>query len=188
MKRRKTISRRRGALTMELILIFPVVMLLFILFYQVSVMLLTYHSLQTAVNHAAAAAADAEKISDISDVMKNAVRSWYYEPENLSEITPITPTTEANSWENAENSWKNAEKFSFRILVAPAPDPSNGQVQWAYAKSDDDLTKAKIVAVEAKLPKLSRNYGNYWLLPQFKGVNALQDKKDRFVVSAAAYR
>lgn len=178
MKRRKTISRRRGALTMELILIFPVVMLLFILFYQVSVMLLTYHSLQTAVNHAAAAAADAEKISDISDVMKNAVRSWYYEPENLSEITP---TTEADSWENAE-------EFSFRILVAPAPDPSNGQVQWAYAKSDDDLTKAKIVAVEAKLPKLSRNYGNYWLLPQFKGVNALQDKKDRFVVSAAAYR
>ena len=172
MKRRKTISRRRGALTMELILIFPVVMLLFILFYQVSVMLLTYHSLQTAVNHAAAAAADAEKISDISDVMKNAVRSWYYEPENL------TPT-EADSWENAE-------EFSFRILVAP--DPSNGQVQWAYAKSDDDLTKAKIVAVEAKLPKLSRNYGNYWLLPQFKGVNALQDKKDRFVVSAAAYR
>ena len=142
-------------------------------------MLLTYHSLQTAVNHAAAAAADAEKISDISDVMKNAVRSWYYEPENLSEITP---TTEANSWEK----WENAEEFSFRILVAP--DPSNGQVQWAYAEGDDDLTKAKIVAVEAKLPKLSRNYGNYWLLPQFKGVNALQDKKDRFVVSAAAYR
>ncbi|MDO4424268.1 MAG: TadE/TadG family type IV pilus assembly protein [Planctomycetia bacterium] len=173
MKRRKTISRRRGALTMELILIFPVVMLLFILFYQVSVMLLTYHSLQTAVNHAAAAAADAEKISDISDVMKNAVRSWYYEPDE------ITPTTKADSWENAK-------KFSFRILVAP--DPSNGQVQWAYAESDDDLTNAKIVAVEAKLPKLSRNYGNYWLLPQFKGVNALQDKKDRFVVSAAAYR
>ncbi len=183
MKRRKTISRRRGALTMELILIFPVVMLLFILFYQVSVMLLTYHSLQTAVNHAAAAAADAEEISDISDVMKNAVRSWYYEPENLSKITP---TTEAYSWENAKESWENAEEFSFRILVAP--DPSNGQVQWAYAKSNEDLTKAKIVAVEAKLPKLSRNYGNYWLLPQFKGVNALQDKKDRFVVSAAAYR
>lgn len=175
MKRRKTISRRRGALTMELILIFPVVMLLFILFYQVSVMLLTYHSLQTAVNHAAAAAADAEEISDISDVMKNAVRSWYYEPENLSEITKA-------------DSWENAEEFSFRILVAPAPDPSNGQVQWAYAKSKDDLINAKIVAVEAKLPKLSRNYGNYWLLPQFKGVNALQDKKDRFVVSAAAYR
>lgn len=174
MKRRKTISRRRGALTMELILIFPVVMLLFILFYQVSVMLLTYHSLQTAVNHAAAAAADAEEISDISDVMKNAVRSWYYEP-----VSEITPTTEADSW-------KNAEEFSFRILVAP--DPSNGQVQWAYAKSKDDLSNAKIVAVEAKLPKLSRNYGNYWLLPQFKGVNALQDKKDRFVVSAAAYR
>jgi len=180
MKRRKTISRRRGALTMELILIFPVVMLLFILFYQVSVMLLTYHSLQTAVNHAAAAAADAEEISDISDVMKNAVRSWYYEPESwYYEPEKITPTTDANSWENAK-------KFSFRILVAP--DPSNGQVQWAYAKDDNDLINAKIVAVEAKLPKLSRNYGNYWLLPQFKGVNALQDKKDRFVVSAAAYR
>ena len=48
--------RRKGSLTIELVLIFPVLMLLFFLFFQVSVMLVTYHSLQTTVSHAALAA------------------------------------------------------------------------------------------------------------------------------------
>ena len=42
--------RRKGSLTIELVLIFPVLMLLFFLFFQVSVMLVTYHSLQTTVS------------------------------------------------------------------------------------------------------------------------------------------
>ncbi len=169
-------SRRRGALTMEVILIFPIITLLFILFYQVAVMLLTYCSLQTAAAHAAAVAADAEKIEDVTEVVKNAVQSWYYEPNDLKNIRPA-----------GKEAWNSAENFSFRILISDNSN-GNGPIQWKYAADDADLQNAKLVAVEVKLPLLSKKYGNYWLLPQFKGITAPDDEKDRFVVSAIAYR
>lgn len=196
----KKTARRRGALTMELILIFPIIMLLFILFYQVSVMLLTYHSLQTVAIHAAAVAADTkvtgmnaaasqsanqetnpvnQAVTDaVTEVVKNAVQSWYYGPKDLSTLKPTS-----------KEDWKDASEFSFRILVSSL-DSSNQNPQWRYATSDDDWKNAKLVAVEVKLPQLFQKYGNYWLLPQFKGIEApSQDAaNNNFVVSAVAYR
>ncbi|MGN1275119.1 MAG: TadE/TadG family type IV pilus assembly protein, partial [Thermoguttaceae bacterium] len=79
MKKNKKISRReKGSLTIELVLIFPVLMLLFFLFFQVSVMLLTYHSLQTTVSHAALAATTASSMDEITAVVNAGTANWYY--------------------------------------------------------------------------------------------------------------
>ncbi len=170
-----TRTRRRGALTLELVLIFPILMLLFVLFYQVSVMLLTYHSLQTIVSHAAATASTAETLDDITATIQNGVASWYYAPENLfstDETKKFQPCT-------TEEMWKNPETLTFRVLKID----NDGKGQYATT-----LDKPGTYMVEIRLPKLKSGTINYRLLSQFEGVGAETDTEPAFTVSALAVR
>lgn len=167
--------RRRGALTMELILIFPVLTLLFFLFYQVSVMLLTYHSLQTTVSHAAAAATTASTLEEITEVVRRGTGNWYYEPADLAALAPCTSET---AW----NPTPEMNSVRFRILKKNTLNDA----QWTYAATDADLTGSVEVMVEIKLPNLGESYHWYWLMPQFKGVE--DTPRDSFVVSALGIR
>lgn len=163
-----TRTRRRGALTLELVLIFPILMLLFVLFYQVSVMLLTYHSLQTIVSHAAATASTAETLDDITATIQNGVASWYYAPTDLATLTPSTTKKE---WEK--------DTLTFRIL-------KQGASGWQYVDSDPLPTGP--LMVEIRLPKLESGTIKYHLLSQFKGISAETDTEPAFTVSALAVR
>lgn len=163
--------RKRGALTMELVLIFPVLTLLFVLFFQVSVMLLTYHSLQTTVCHAAAMAGSTGSVAEITQVVANGTAAWYYEPANA--LAPVTD----------QAGWAAASQFSFRILGKTSLDPA---AKWSYVASDADLAAAAEVMVEVKLPNLNSAYQWYWLLPQFVGVE--DPSRKAFTCSALGVR
>ena len=157
--------RRKGSLTIELVLIFPVLMLLFFLFFQVSVMLLTYHSLQTTVSHAALAATTASSIEEVEAVVNAGTANWYYKTEDLSALN-------AEKWD-AENGLK------FRILV-------QGEDGWEYANATDPMpAPGTNMMVEIKLPGMKTKFPHLWLMPQFKGVHK---DSDSFVVSAMGRR
>ena len=157
--------RRKGSLTIELVLIFPVLMLLFFLFFQVSVMLVTYHSLQTTVSHAALAATTASSIEEVEAVVNAGTANWYYKTEDLSALN-------AEEWD-AENGLK------FRILV-------QGEDGWEYANATDPMpAPGTNMMVEIKLAGMKTKFPHLWLMPQFKGVNP---KSDSFVVSAMGRR
>ena len=157
--------RRKGSLTIELVLIFPVLMLLFFLFFQVSVMLVTYHSLQTTVSHAALAATTASSIEEVEAVVNAGTANWYYKTEDLSALN-------AEEWD-AENGLK------FRILV-------QGEDGWEYANATDPMpVPGTNMMVEIKLAGMKTKFPHLWLMPQFKGVNK---KSDSFVVSAMGRR
>ena len=156
--------RRKGSLTIELVLIFPVLMLLFFLFFQVSVMLVTYHSLQTTVSHAALAASTAYSFDEITAVVNAGAANWYYSPESS-----LAPATNAAAW-NAGNGLK------FRILVQDGTG-------WTYANMLP--APGTNMMVEIKLAGMKTKFPNLWLMPQFKGVDA---DSDSFVVSAMARR
>ena len=156
--------RRKGTLTIELVLLFPVLMLLFFLFFQVSVMLVTYHSLQTTVSHAALTATTASSIEEITDVVNAGTANWYYSPENRLE-----PVANEETWE-AENGLK------FRILVQDGTG-------WAYTNMLPG--PGTNMMVEIKLPGMKTKFPHLWLMPQFKGVEA---GSDSFVVSAMGQR
>lgn len=156
--------RRKGSLTIELVLIFPVLMLLFFLFFQVSVMLVTYHSLQTTVSHAALAATTASSLDEITAVVNAGAANWYYSPE--SALAPVTNSEE----------WNDGNELKFRILVQDGTG-------WAYASmlpapGTNMMVEIKLAGMQAKFPQL-------WLMPQFKGVDA---QSDSFVVSAMGRR
>ena len=157
--------RRKGSLTIELVLIFPVLMLLFFLFFQVSVMLVTYHSLQTTVSHAALTATTASSIEEVEAVVNAGTANWYYKTEDLSALN-------AEEWD-AENGLK------FRILV-------QGEDGWEYANATDPMpAPGTNMMVEIKLAGMKTKFPHLWLMPQFKGVNP---KSDSFVVSAMGRR
>ena len=157
--------RRKGSLTIELVLIFPVLMLLFFLFFQVSVMLVTYHSLQTTVSHAALAATTANSIEEVEAVVNAGTANWYYKTESALEAI-----TDEETWE-AENGLK------FRILV---PNSTGG---WTY--TTDLPAPGTNVMVEIELPGMKTKFPHLWIVPQFKGVDS---GSDTFVVSAMGRR
>ncbi|MBQ6109159.1 MAG: pilus assembly protein [Thermoguttaceae bacterium] len=164
MKKNKKISRReKGSLTIELVLIFPVLMLLFFLFFQVSVMLLTYHSLQTTVSHAALAATTASSMDEITAVVNAGTANWYYK---TNELSPITTAEE----------WDDQDDLKFRILEQDGTG-------WKYAVTMPQ--PGTNVMVEIKLGGMKTKYPHLWLMPQFKGVD---EDSDSFVVSAMGRR
>jgi len=163
MKNEKMTQRRKGALTIELVLIFPILMLLFFLFFQVSVMLVTYHSLQTTVSHAALAATTASSVDEVTNVVNAGVASWYYKPS-----AALAPVTTKEQW--------IGDGLKFRILVRSGSD-------WAYtntlpAKGEEVMIEMKLAGAKTLFPRL-------WLVGQFKGV---EESKDSYVVSAMARR
>ncbi|MDO4630207.1 MAG: pilus assembly protein [Planctomycetia bacterium] len=172
-------ARRRGALTLELVLIFPILMLLFILFYQLSVMLLTYHSLQTTVTHAAATATTATTVTDITAVIQKGVDKWYYAPENLTQ----KDSNGTYTFKPADaNMWNSSQTLTFRILK------KNADGKWQYVAADADLTDASQLMVEIRLPKLESGAIKYNLLSQFEGVSDETNTTPGFTVSALAIR
>lgn len=158
--------RRKGSLTIELVLIFPVLMLLFFLFFQVSVMLVTYHSLQTTVSHAALAATTANSIEEVETVVNAGTANWYYKTESALEAV-----TNADDWK-AENGLK------FRILV-------QDETGWTYAPTNTMPPSGTNMMVEIKLAGMKTKFPHLWLMPQFKGVHK---DSDSFVVSAMGRR
>lgn len=156
--------RRKGALTIELVLIFPVLMLLFFLFFQVSVMLVTYHSLQTTVSHAALTATTASSIEEVEAVVNVGTANWYY--KTGSALEAITN----------EEAWVAENGLKFRILEQDGTG-------WKYAAGMPD--PGTNVMVEIELPGMKTKFPHLWIVPQFKGVDS---GSDTFVVSAMGRR
>ena len=145
------LPRRKGSLTIELILIFPVLMLLFFLFFQVSVMLVTYHSLQTTVSHAALTATTASSLDEISLVVNAGTANWYY--GSTGNLSPVTNSAE----------WNAGNDLKFRILVQDGTG-------WTYANmlpapGTNMMVEIKLAGMQTKFPYL-------WLMRQFKGVES----------------
>ena len=142
-------------MTLELVLILPIILLLAAIIYQVSVMLMTYQAIQGASYVAVKVAARSEKESwsevkkEVKNAVKTAVGGWYF---------ASLFTLEGDGDGKVEILYKNNEDEWVKII---------NEESWKEVGHGD------LIAVQVKLENLAGNSKtkHYWLLPQFKGVN-----------------
>lgn len=157
---------RRGSLTLELVLILPIILLVGAIIYQVSIMLMTYQAIQGASYVAVKVAARSDETSfenvqnEVKKAVETAVSGWYF----ASQFDP-------------DNAGGKGKVSIFR---------KNGS-GWAEIEdtSSWNLTSGECIAVQIKLTDLSIHAKQYWLLPQFTGVN---NHYDSFTVNSVCVR
>ncbi len=102
-------STRRGSLTLELVLILPIIFLMVALIYQVSVMLMTYQAVQSAAMLAAKVAVrSGADDTQVKNAVEAATTGWYF----TKGTTPATTTTEYY-FKDTDGEWKTKALGSF---------------------------------------------------------------------------
>ena len=159
---------RRGSMTLELVLILPIILLVAAIIYQVSVMLMTYQAIQgasyVAVKVAARAGDNWDVVeNDVKSAVATAVSGWYFAPLFTSGTDGMVDIYKKEGTE-----WKKIGENS-------------EEISWDTVHSSD------FIAVQIKLTNLAGNAKtkHYWLLPQFKGVD---EPNDTLTVNAVCVR
>lgn len=148
-------STRRGSLTLELVLILPIIFLLVALIYQVSVMMMTHQALQSA----AMLAVKTAKLNDATDVkvqaaVETALKGWYFEKEYNAPL--------------AANRHGTIDLF----YKANASDSWTGPVD---INNVSTIPRGYYIGVQLKVTEMGKTYPQYWLLNQFMGVKKSHD-------------
>ena len=164
---RPTHDPRRGSMTIELILIFPLVLLVLFLFFQMSVVLLTWHSLHATVTFAGNVASEATG-ADAQAAVTSASRGWYY----------ATPAVEYCA---SSSAWNSTSKY-FKIRVLSRGTVAAPATQWSYVTDTATIAPGTVLRVELKLCDMSTHFPQYWLVGQFQGVNTDRNR-DSITVS-----
>ncbi|MDO4569794.1 MAG: TadE/TadG family type IV pilus assembly protein [Planctomycetia bacterium] len=189
-------SQRRGVYTLELVLILPIVLLVAFLFYQLSVMLLTRHALQSTAQLASRVASEKsmeEMTPDyIVEEVNRVTQGWFFQIPHDAQLCDTL-----DEWNNPNT------PFKVRILQDSRGDldgadlndvatPTNSHT-WSFVEKDTPLSSRTLTVVEIRLSKLSSNYPQYWVASSFKGVSvptpdSTDDSADSFTVSAVVFR
>ncbi|MDO4550317.1 MAG: pilus assembly protein [Planctomycetia bacterium] len=98
-KKKKFVSSRRGSLTLEFVLILPIILLMVVLIYQVSVMLMTHQALQSATAAAARVAVTEDNVVNIKEAAKEAVDGWYFADLVTDDTIKILEKTGSGAWQ-----------------------------------------------------------------------------------------
>lgn len=165
--------RRRGVYVLELVLILPIVLLVLMILYQVSVMLTSYQVMRLAVFTASSAAVQADPNQDLKTQIENSLKaslSNYYLGKDLTEADCITWAQDSTAWTNDSNAGK---KILYRILI---PDGKNadGSQKWKYfpeSTAGSSTPLSGTFALEVRFQNLAERFPQYWVLSRFVGVD-----------------
>lgn len=150
-------STRRGSLTLELVLILPIIFLLIALIYQVSVMMMTHQAIQSAAMLATKVAKACDPTDPLADekvrqAMKTAVQGWYFE-DSFNTIGAVDSGSAVTL------------KYFFK-----APNATGWEeTQDTLNLNATAITGKSIIGVQVQVTNLA-SYKQYWLLQQFVGM------------------
>lgn len=145
---------------LELILLLPIILLVFVLLYQVSVMMTTYQALRLTVFNASEAFAQNPVESDVANTIQSAIQGYYFGD------AAVVQAESASGWTTAPASLASVK---YRLLYSTDSGSS-----WNYYVPGMALTAGSLIAVELKLENAENAYKRYWLLSRFANVSAVQ--------------
>ncbi len=158
--RQRSARRRGGMFVLELILILPIILLVLVLLYQVSVMMTTYQALRMTVFNASTAFAQNPVGSDVADTIQAAIQGHYFGD------AAVVQAENAEGWNTAPSSTASVK---YRLLYSTDSGES-----WNYYDPGMTFTNGNLIAVELKLENAEKAYKRYWLLSRFANVSAVQ--------------
>jgi len=155
---------RGGMFILELILLLPIILLVLVLLYQVSVMMTTYQALRLTVFNAATAFAQAPTAAtagtNVTATIKDSISGYYF-----GDAT-VTQATDSTGWTTTSGS---TAIIKYRLLYS-----TDSGTNWKYYDSGTSLATGNWLAVELKLENAENAYKRYWLLSQFVNVTPVQ--------------
>ena len=161
--RQRLACRRGGMFVLELILLLPIILLVLVLLYQVSIMMTTYQALRVTVFNASEAFAQNPVDPDVEDTVEStihsAIQGYYF---RNAEVVP------ANSDSDWATTTSDEASVKYRLLCSP-----DSGTTWSYY-SGTSLENGSLIAVELKLENAENAYKRYWLLNRFANVQAVQ--------------
>ena len=143
---------------LELILLLPIILLVFVLLYQVSVMMTTYQALRVTVFNASEAFAQTPDGSSVAKTIESAIQGYYFGDAAVVQAT-------SSNWETSSS---NTASVKYRLLYS-----TDSGTNWSYY-SGTSLANGSLIAVELKLENAEKAYKRYWLLSRFANVPAVQ--------------
>ena len=168
---RSGVQPRRGVYVLELILILPVILLVLVLLYQVSIMMTTWQTLRTTALNAVITYSQADSAGtggipqQVENAIQESIRNYYF--GNCAIL-------------RAENSagWATSGsvcRIRYRLLYRSKDAAENAP--WSYYDpASSTLAAGDFLAVELKLENADDAFPGYWLLARFTGVNAVQSE------------
>ena len=157
--RQRSARRRGGMFVLELILLLPIILLVFVLLYQVSVMMTTYQALRLTVFNASEAFAQNPLGTDVANTIQSAIQGYYFGDAAVVQAT-------GSNWETASSS---SASVKYRLLYS-----TDYGASWDYYVPGMTLANGSLIAVELKLENAEKAYKRYWLLSRFANVSAVQ--------------
>lgn len=156
---------RRGVFVLELVLLLPVILLVLMILYQVSIMMTSYQVMRMAVFNASRAAAEAsnsgELETDVSQAIKTSVENYF-----LGRGLSLNTSDKNIIYAASKTEWESEKgRIKYRILELNETDQSN---TWKYLAKDS--LPDGIFALEVKFQNLD-DFTSYWVLPLFTGVD-----------------
>lgn len=163
---------RRGVFVLELVLLLPVILLVLMILYQVSIMMTSYQVMRMAVFNASRTAAEAsnsgELETNVSQAIKTSVENYF-----LGRGLSLNTSDKNIIYAASKTEWESEKgRIKYRILELNETDQSN---PWKYLAKDS--LPDGIFALEVKFQNLD-DFTSYWVLPLFTGV----DKKNASMV------
>lgn len=170
---------RRGVFVLELVLLLPVILLVLMILYQVSIMMTSYQVMRMAVFNASRAAAEAsnsgELETDVSQAIKTSVENYF-----LGRGLSLNTSDKNIIYAASKTEWESEKgRIKYRILKLDENDQSN---PWKYLAKDS--LPDGIFALEVKFQNLD-DFTSYWVLPLFTGVD---EKNASMVLSQVTSR
>lgn len=158
--RQRSARRRGGMFVLELILLLPIILLVFVLLYQVSVMMTTYQALRVTVFDASEAFAQNPLGTDVANTIQSAIQGYYFGD------AAVVQAADSN-WETTSS---DTPSVKYRLLYS-----TDFGTSWKYyVPGTTTLTSGNLIAVELKLENAEKAYKRYWLLSRFANVSAVQ--------------
>lgn len=154
---------RRGVFVLELVLLLPVILLVLMILYQVSIMMTSYQVMRMAVFNASRTAAEASNSgkleTDVSQAIKTSVENYF-----LGRGLSLNTSDKNIIYATSKTEWES-EKGRIKYRILELNEKSNS---WKYLAKDS--LPDGIFALEVKFQNLD-DFTSYWVLPLFTGVD-----------------
>lgn len=158
--RKRSSCPRGGMFVLELILLLPIILLVLVLLYQVSIMMTTYQALRVTVFDATTAFAQNPVQPEVEGAIHAAIQGYYFRDATVEQAR------NASEWATVPG---NTATVKYRLLYS-----SDSGNTWNYYTAEMPPAGGTLIAVELKLENAEKAYGRYWLLSRFANVRTIQ--------------
>ncbi len=159
---------------LELVLILPIILLVLMILYQVSIMMTTYQALRTTTFNASMAFSKADTSyikTNVENAISTSIANYYF--GSPTAVTCATSSTGTSGW--TTDAASTAYVVKYRLLTS-----ADDGASWTYydptAATPAEIPFGRFIAVELKLENADDAFPGYWILAHFIGVDAVKSE------------